>query len=57
MLWRVNVPVCFGSILCGRYVYCVLGRCTVCYGGVLCGMAVYYVLWLRTVCSGGVCVL
>ena len=30
--------------MCGRAVYCVLGRCTVWYGGVLCGRVVYCVL-------------
>ena len=32
-------------ILCGRAVYCVVGRCIVCEGGVRCAMAVYCMLW------------
>ena len=34
MLWWCNI--CYGGVLCGRSVYCVLWRYTVCYGGVLC---------------------
>ena len=38
MLWRCTV--CYGGVLSGRAVYCVVGRCDVCCGGVLCVMAV-----------------
>ena len=38
MLWRCTV--CYGGVLSGGAVYCVVGRCDVCCGGVLCVMAV-----------------
>ena len=34
MLGRFTV--CYGSVLCGRAVYCELEWCTMCYDGVLC---------------------
>ena len=43
MLWWCTV--CYGGVLCGRAVYCMLGRCIVCYGG-----QVHFVLWRCTVC-------
>ena len=37
-----------GGRLCGRAVYCVVGRLTVCYGGVMCGRVVCCVVWWCT---------
>ena len=36
--------------MCGRAVYCVVGRCTVWHGGVLCDRVVYCVLRWCTAC-------
>ena len=49
--------VCYGRVLCGRAVYCMIGAvycmlgwCTVCVGGVLYVRPVYCMLGQFTVC-------
>ena len=43
-LWDIYTWISHVESLCGRAVYCVVGRCTVCYVDVLCGRAVYCVV-------------
>ena len=47
MLWRCTV--CYGGVLCGRSMYCVVGLFAVCYGGVMCAMVMYCVVGRCTV--------